>query len=179
MNIAIYGGSFDPPHIGHIDIVECAIKALLIEKLVVVPTFLSPFKSHSDASALQRLVWLQKVFDGFANVEVSDFEVKQKRPVPSIETVIHFKKQCKGTLYFIIGADNLTSLHRWHRFSELDSMVTWVVASRNNLDIPDTMLTLHINKTISSRELRETMQRSWLSECIADEIITFYTKEKP
>ena len=62
MNIAIFGGSFDPPHLGHQEIVNEALKSLHVDKLFIVPTHLNPFKKEFFAPSKLRLKWLKKLF---------------------------------------------------------------------------------------------------------------------
>jgi len=62
MNIALFGGSFDPPHIGHKMIVKQALSQLDIDQLIVMPTFLNPFKSKSHFSSKQRLLLAKELF---------------------------------------------------------------------------------------------------------------------
>ncbi|MEA3374432.1 MAG: nicotinate (nicotinamide) nucleotide adenylyltransferase [Campylobacterota bacterium] len=174
--IALFGGSFDPPHTGHIAIIEEALEQLDIEKIVVVPAYVNPFKSGSHAPAVLRLAWLNQIFDHRSDVKISGFEVLQERPVRSIETVKHFKDEA-DQIYFIIGADNLASLTQWHRYDELNDLVTWVVAARDGIDVPVTFITLDIAKPVSSTELRETIKIHELPESVAQEITQFY-KEK-
>ncbi len=173
MKKAIFGGSFDPPHIGHLEIIKQALTSLDIDTLIVVPAFLNPFKSKSFAPADLRLKWLSAMTQELNDVEVSSFEVEQNRPVTSIETVKHFMN--KGdTIYFIIGADNLESLPQWKNFDELDKLVTWVVATRNGITIPDKYVTLDVNQDISATALREQVNEAYLDKSIAKEIITYY-----
>jgi nicotinate-nucleotide adenylyltransferase len=77
MNIAIFGGSFDPPHIGHEKIALKAIKKLDIDKLIVVPTYLNPFKSDSHLDADIRFSLIKRVFENEKKVKVSKYEVKK------------------------------------------------------------------------------------------------------
>jgi len=153
--IALFGGSFDPPHIGHEAIVKALLNFKEIDKVVVVPTFLNPFKSHSHASPELRLRWIKGVFSGYKKVEVSDYEVKQNKSVASILSVKHFLKKYKK-IYLVIGADNLASLHKWERYNELKELVTFVVATRDGIEIPKEYITLHIDENISSTQLRRT-----------------------
>ena len=67
MNIALYGGSFDPPHLGHVHVVHAALKTLDIDKIIVVPAFVNPFKSGTHAPAELRLKWLQEIFEDDKN----------------------------------------------------------------------------------------------------------------
>jgi len=151
--IALFGGSFDPPHIGHKAIVKALLDIEYIDKVIVMPTFLNPFKLQSFAPSELRLRWLKKLFDGYKRVEVSDYEVKQKQKVPTIRSVKHFLKEYKQ-IYLIIGADNLSSLKRWKNYSELKELVTFIVATRDNIEIPKEFLTLKIDEKISSTQLR-------------------------
>lgn len=175
--IALFGGSFDPPHIAH----EALVKALLeikgIDKVVVMPTYLNPFKSHFFAPSELRLKWLREIFSDSKEVEVSDYEVKQNKKVPSIESVKHLLKSYKK-IYLVIGADNLSSLSKWTSFDELNSLVTFIVASRDRVDIPESYLRLNIDIDISSTMLREDLDITKLPSKCADEIIKFYQGKK-
>jgi len=77
--IALYGGSFDPPHLGHEAIVKALRELDFIEKVVVMPTFLNPFKESFTAPAELRLQWLKKIFSSYKDVEVSSYEVDLKK----------------------------------------------------------------------------------------------------
>ncbi len=172
-NIALFGGSFDPPHIGH----EAVVKALLdfkgIDKVVIMPAYLSPFKSSAHASALLRLQWLQKIFSAYHNVWVDDFEVQQKQKVSTIETVQYLLTKYKK-IYVVLGADNLASLPKWERYETLKNLVTFIVAHRDAIEIPRNFLDLKIDVDISSTQLRKHVEISKLSNTCAKEIAQYY-----
>ncbi len=171
--IALFGGSFDPPHRGHIAIVKEALRQLDIDELIVVPAYLNPFKTSSGAPAALRLEWLRAIFAGESAVRVSDFEVRQNRPVPTIETVRHFRPEAE-TIYLIIGADNLASLKSWYAFEALDALVEWVVAKRDGVPVPETYRQLEIDAPVSSTRLREHMESNDLPEIVAEAIRAYY-----
>jgi len=173
MNIALYGGSFDPPHIGHISVVVTALEQLDITKVVVVPAFVNPFKTGTHAPAQLRLKWLDTIFKDFDNVEVSSIEVNANRAVRTIETVEQFSPYYEK-IYFIIGADNLASLNQWHQFEKLDALVTWVIASRDGITIDDGYIQLDTAHPVSSSELRREIQTEHLPEAVALEIKQYY-----
>jgi len=178
MNIAIFGGSFDPPHLGHEEIVKEALKTLHIDKLFVVPTYLNPFKKEFFAHSELRLKWLKKIFT-CKDVEILDFEVNQKKAITSIETVEYLKTIYDlEKIYLIIGADNLINLHKWHRYEELSKLVEFVVASRDNQNIPENLIKLPINANISSSKLRSNMDTTFIPHIIKKEITEFYNKGK-
>lgn len=174
--IALFGGSFDPPHIGH----EAIVKALLhfkdVEKVIVLPTFLNPFKQKSHAPAKLRLEWLRKIFSSYKNVEINDFEVNQAQKVSTIVSVKYFLKKYKK-IYLVIGADNLLALRTWNQYEELHKLVTFVVVSRDKIEIPDSFLRLDVYEDISSTSLREHLVISKLPKECALEMSKYY-KEK-
>ena len=172
MNIALFGGSFDPPHLGHLAVIHAALAQLDIECLYVIPAYLNPFKSEFSAPPRLRFKWLKTILHD-PRVIVSDFEIMQERSVRSIETVTHFQDKA-DKIYMIIGADNLPHLRKWHRFDALDSMVTWVVATRKDARIDTHYLRLNVDMPVSSSALRRDCDARWLPSEIRHEIINFY-----
>jgi len=173
MKTAIFGGSFDPVHLGHIEIVKKALQNLDINKIIVVPNYLNPLKNSFSAPPNLRLKWLKEVFKDFKNVEVSDFEIKQSRPVYSIETVKHFRPT-----YFIIGSDNLYTLDKWKNIDELKNLVEFVVAKRGKVDKEllkkhNIKKVLELNIPISSTDIRNCNFK-YLPKEIEKEIKEFY-----
>jgi len=174
--IALFGGSFDPPHIGHEAIVRAALKLEDVDKVVIMPTFLNPFKSSSHAPSELRLKWLKEIFASYEDVFVDDFEEQQKEKVSSITTVKHLLKKYKK-IYLIIGADNLALLNKWDRYEELEKLVTFTVAHRDKIEIPKNFLDLYVDVNISSTKIRENLDISKLPKINANEISQYY-KEK-
>ncbi|MEA2098520.1 MAG: nicotinate (nicotinamide) nucleotide adenylyltransferase [Campylobacterota bacterium] len=174
--IALFGGSFDPPHIGHEAIVKEIEKLKILEKVVIMPTYLNPFKSKFYAPSSLRLKWLNNIFASYENVEVDSYEINLQRKVPSIETVKYLLKTYKN-IYLVIGADNLESLSKWYKYDELKTLVTFVVAQRDNIDVPANFIKLNVEENISSTSLRENIDKNRLSDICSDEITKFY-KEK-
>jgi len=156
--VAIFGGSFDPPHKGHQQIVENAIKNLDIDKLLVVPAYLNPFKNSSFASASKRLEWCRKLFTDIPKVMVEDYEIIQGKSTTTSQTVKHFN-MTYNVKYLIIGADNLSTLSQWHKFEALNAQITWVIVTRESYALVTeglrewTLLTLNV--AISSSRIRE------------------------
>ncbi|MDD2651794.1 MAG: nicotinate (nicotinamide) nucleotide adenylyltransferase [Sulfurimonas sp.] len=171
--IALFGGSFDPPHIGHEAVVRALKNFRDIDKIIIMPTFLNPFKSTFHAPAHVRLEWLREIFSGDEDVVISDYEVLQKRQVPTIETVEHLLESYKK-IYLVIGADNLAKLHLWKSYERLKELITFVVVSRENIEIPKEFLTLNVAVDISSTDLREEMEITKLPKKCATQIYNFY-----
>ena len=174
-NIALFGGSFDPPHIGHIRIIDTLLKFDDIQKVVVMPTFLNPFKSKSYANSELRLKWLKKIFKNYDKIVVSDYEILQHKKVPTIQTVEHLLHKY-SKIYLVIGADNLKSLDKWYNYDKLKNNVSFVVATRDDINIPDSFRKIKIDEDISSSILRENIDISKLPIQCADEIYEFYKR---
>jgi len=172
MNVAIYGGSFDPVHSGHVETIKKALKSLDIDKLIVIPAFRNPFKTTIHASQELRIAWLKRACKAFKKVEISSFEIEQNRATPTIETVKYFEKKYKK-IYLIIGSDNLTNLHKWHQFTRLNSKVTFVVASREGYLRRHPYISLDVHKRVSSTALRSFASQKFLTKEIRD----FYARE--
>lgn len=171
--IALFGGSFDPPHVGHMAIVEALTQQKRFDKIIVMPTYLNPFKTDFCAPSDLRLSWLKKIFHSNKKVEVCDFEVRQEEKVPTIKSVEYLQQKYEN-IYVVIGADNVASLSKWSEYKRLQEMVTFLVATRSGIDVPKEYETLLVNEEISSTELRENIMQSRLPQECAVEIETFY-----
>lgn len=171
---ALFGGSFDPPHIGHMQIVKRLKELSYIDKIVIMPTYLNPHKQRFHAPAELRYRWLKRIFQNDQKVEVSDFEVKQRRKVPTFETVQRLLQRF-DEVYVVIGADNVETLHKWHNIDQLKKLAKFIVVKRPGYEIkklPHTVVELQMK--ISSSALREKMDKSSLPAPVANEIYKFY-----
>ena len=87
MKIALFGGSFDPPHAGHEAAVRAILSSLKPDLLVIMPSFLNPFKKSFSAPPQLRLRWCRALWSDAPHVEVSDYEISQNHSVPTIQSV--------------------------------------------------------------------------------------------
>jgi len=160
--IALFGGSFDPPHLGHKRVIEEALKVLEIDKLIVVPAFLNPFKSASHFSPKERLKRSKALFEMFKKVLVDDYEIQQGQPTTTAQTLRHFQK-FYNLSYVIIGADNVANIEQWSEFEYLNAQITWVVATRRGYAIESNKLRdciiLNVDVDMSSTQIRNTITK--------------------
>lgn len=181
MNIAIFGGSFDPPHIAHENIVNEVIENINVDKLFVVPTYLSPFKDKYHLEPKERFELLTTLFEADEKVEVTDFEIKQNRAVPTIETVEYFnKKYTPKNIYLIIGADNLQSIHLWNNFERLQELVKFIVISREGYEVKNDIIrfnTINMDIDISSSLLRDNFDLKYIPKKIQQKVKNIWKKE--
>jgi len=126
--VALFGGSFDPPHEGHRAIVNTLTTLDDIDKVIVMPAFLNPFKKSTLASPAQRLEWCRKTCHG-PRVLVSDWEISQGRAVYTIETLRALQTSYR-VKYLVIGMDNLADIASWKEFDKINQEVTWLLFTR-------------------------------------------------
>ena len=175
MKIALFGGSFDPPHLGHDSVVKNALECLEIDKLIIMPTFINPFKSGFFADEKRRFLWAKRVWGDLKGVEICDFEIAQNRPVPSIESVLYLQKlYTPSKFYLIIGADHLQSLPKWHEFERLSQIVEFVIAKRDNIAVPAEFKHLNTDINISSSFIRANLSVDEVCVAIKDEVKAYY-----
>lgn len=175
IKIAIFGGSFDPPHKGHQIIVQRALEVLDIDKLIILPAYLNPFKQSTLASPEQRAAWCHTLFDALKGVEVSEHEISSQRAVYTSESIQHFQKYY-DVRYLIIGSDNLSSITKWHAFEWINSVITWVIAEREIHPLQTQMLRswipLKVDTPISSTKIRQSAQLDMVDERIREDLET-------
>ncbi len=174
---ALYGGSFDPPHIGHEAVMKAALAQLPIEELIVMPARLSPFKNAHAAPPQKRLAWLKAMTAFDKRITVSDMELTRPGPSYTLETVRALKPRYE-TLYLIVGADNLAGLRAWHGFEALDKLVTWVVADRDGIAVPEGFIRLNVSVPVSSTSLRNRLDPRAIPAVIRESVLKYYLKSE-
>ena len=118
--IGIYGGTFNPPHIGHTRAALEAVRTLRLDKLLVIPDRIAPHKEIPEGSPSpeQRLEMLRLAIGGESAVEVSDMELRREGKSYSYETVEQIRTLYpEAELILLIGTDMFLSFHEW-RFPE-------------------------------------------------------------
>lgn len=140
--IVVFGGTFNPIHIGHCEIIEEISKLEDIDKILLIPTKIPPHKDFDClASDVHRVNMCNLVANRFDNVEVSDIEINREGKSYTIDTVAAIKKVYpKHELAITIGADMLTTFHFWKDYKRLLKEVSIIAFGRatvNNNDFDD------------------------------------------
>ena len=143
MKIMLYGGSFDPPHNGHLNNLRAAIRRVHPDKVVVMPAGLSPFKQQTAAPAALRLEMcscFRELGQAVPQVEICGWEIAQAEAGNRNYTVLTVemlaRKYPDAQLYLGIGSDMLLSFDAWHRWQDILRLAHLVVVSRNIGDDP-------------------------------------------
>ena len=124
MRIGLYGGSFNPVHLGHVGIARRAIADLGLDKLIVIPANVSPFKTATDAEASRFWTWdrVEMVKAAFRDVEKTTVDLREIRDEFSASAS---DSNSSLQLYFIIGEDSVEGLPRWKDIEELKKLVSF------------------------------------------------------
>ena len=130
--IGIYGGSFDPVHLGHLLVAQAAIEELGLEKLIFIPTAQSPFKpENKPAPDAARLQWLRLALAGKTRCEVDDQEIRRGGISYTVDTLRDYAKRFPGAqLFYLIGADNAAKLNAWREPAALAGLAAFVTVPR-------------------------------------------------
>lgn len=135
--ITLYGGSFDPVHIGHRFVVDAVDKLLQSTHWLIIPSKQQVLKSSHHASTSQRLDMLRLAFADKANVMIDEREIKRSEPSYAVNTLASIRKEHPDTrLVWVLGSDSFITLPQWHRWQELLNHTHLLVVPR-----PDYALT--------------------------------------
>jgi nicotinate-nucleotide adenylyltransferase len=184
VSYVLYGGLFDPPHLGHLKIARAAYEKIRPETLIWIPSKYPPHREVKGLSAEERLKMLKWWLKDKPGFEVSDIELKEGHSGYSIETIEKFMEKYLGKkLYLLIGSDEAAEFKTWKRWEDILKLVQLVIADRDeSLEIPrevrENALFLE-NKVfdVSSTEIRKRIAEGLPLEGLVDGDIINYIKE--
>lgn len=134
MRRALFGGSFDPVHKGHVSLASELQKALRLDEVIVMPTGISPFKkdmTRRPASGADRLEMCRLAFADIPFVTVSDYEISRGGVSYTVDTVRYLRGLYPNDkLFLLVGGDMLASFDRWKNWQEILSMCSLAAVSR-------------------------------------------------
>lgn len=163
--IAIYGGSFDPPHKGHKSLALNLAKKCGADKVIIMPTALSPFKSSSGATSADRyemcrLAFCEPMF------EVSDIEIKRGGKSYTVDTLKEVKKLYPNAkLFLFMGDDMFLSFNKWYKYREILDLCVPVAACRT-----ENLAELESMKKFSKEVLKLENGGAIICECVPVEM---------
>ncbi len=138
--VGLYGGSFDPIHIGHLIVARSVAESLGLEQVIFLPSASPPHKDRSELSGQEhRASMVELAIAEEPLFAFNDYDLAREGPTYTVETVAHFREAFGGEaeLAWIIGADSLPELKSWHRVSDLVDGCRVVTAARPGWDAPD------------------------------------------
>ncbi|MFA4906937.1 MAG: nicotinate-nucleotide adenylyltransferase [archaeon] len=138
MNLCVFGGTFDPPHNGHLRIADAVQKEFAFDRILFVPAFIPPHKTNQTCSAPEhRLAMLKLAIAGYPHFVVSDIEIKRQGVSFTVDTLREIQaewKIAKPETFLLIGGDSLTEFHTWREPENILSLANVIVACRPGFD---------------------------------------------
>jgi len=138
--IGLFGGTFDPIHLGHTIVATYAAEHLGAEKIIFIPAKRSPLKGFLPrASDADRLTMITLAIGGNESLEVSDCELNKPAPSYTLQTVRQFQARYgnKTTIYWLVGADSIDELPLWYGITELIDECNLSMMYRAGCEPPD------------------------------------------
>lgn len=184
MRLGIFGGSFDPPHVGHLMVAQDAREALTLDRLLIIPAARQPLKGADKTPPHDRLAMVRACFEGVAGIEVDPVEIDRGGLSFMVDTVETVRRRFPDAqLHLLVGEDVVPTLPRWREPERLLAMVQLVVltrdmgqpaADRQRGDIAHAMRLATRRVDVSSTEIRARVRsgRS-LSGFVPDSVATY------
>ena len=131
----VFGGTFNPVHIGHTKVISHITKILPFDKILVIPNSVPPHKDKIPASFEHRLNMVSLAFEGVKGVEIDPREGEREGPSYAINSVEELLTENHGELFLIVGSDSFHDISSWHRSENLLNQVGLVVMNRSGYEI--------------------------------------------
>ena len=172
MKVCLFGGTFDPPHLGHLIIAQTIFEAENFDQIVFVPAYQPPHKNGMKISPVdQRLEMLKIAISENPNFVMSDLEIQRKGLSYSIDTIIEYKKQnnlSSNELFYLMGSDSLKQFKKWKDTKRIIDESRVIVAIRPGFrpsDIPNWILAKIQFASIPRIEISSTTIRDrWIDD---------------
>ncbi|KPK60522.1 MAG: hypothetical protein AMS21_09415 [Gemmatimonas sp. SG8_38_2] len=166
MRLGILGGTFDPPHVGHLIVADDAAAALALDRVTFIPTGTHPLKGTSvEAPASLRVQMTEAATAGSQLFVVDGRELRRPGPSYTVDTIRELQDENPDAeLYLLVGSDILGELHQWQRMEEIADRARIVVLERADAPAdtyPEDIEMLRIEVThvaVSSSEIRERIR---------------------
>ena len=193
--IGIYGGTFSPPHVGHVSAAESFAKAIDFDKLIIMPDFLPPHKKYDgEVTAEDRMQMCSLAFSHIANVEISDMEIKRGGKSYTAITLDELSSDDRE-LYFLCGTDMFLTLGEWYAPEKIFERATICIIRRENDPVNDSRIDELIDEykekysakivkisgdvvEVSSSEVRDAVKNSRPSSELLPEKVYKYILDK-
>lgn len=136
------GGTFDPPHLGHLEFAKAAQEKLELDEVIFLPAHRNPLKSSSHSPAKQRLEMVQRMIAGEPKMSASDIEITRGGPSYMVETLMELQMVRPGDYWLLMGADALKQYESWKNPRKIVKLCRIGVAVRPPANETDVMARL-------------------------------------
>ena len=135
--IGLFGGSFDPPHLGHVALIEAGLDVLGLDEVWVIPALPVHRELSGCADGEKRLRWLEMIFEADSRIKVLDWEIRRGRPTAMVETLREFADRQTVVPWLMLGADAWAGLAGWQEYPAHQELCNVAVFSRQGMDSED------------------------------------------
>lgn len=184
-NIAIFGGTFNPFHIGHYEMLSAVCELSFIDKVFVLPDKIPPHKQFDDVvDDVHRQNMCKIACDNFNKAEICLIEFERDGKSYTVDTIKRFKSEyTNDNFFFVIGGDMLSTLDTWYNWQELIKLTSFIAFKRKGLSDFDIAYNRLVNlganikiieqdiTNVSSTELRNKIDKNLLPEKIYEYIV--------
>lgn len=173
--VAVYGGSFDPPHIAHALVAAYVLAAHPVDRVLVVPTAQHPF-SKNLASFDDRVEMCRIAMRHLPNVEVSPIESELQGPSLTLHTLQELKRRMPhAALRFVLGSDLVAETPKWHAFDQIEKLAPPIVVNRSGHPCSQSGLAM---PEISSSEIQRLVRTGGSTEGLLDAEVARYVQAR-
>jgi nicotinate-nucleotide adenylyltransferase len=131
VRLGVFGGTFDPIHLGHLRAAENALECLALDRVAFIPAAVPPHRAQPSSSALDRYAMTALATAGHPRFAVSDIELRREGPSYTVDTVAALRAQApEDEVYVIVGSDTFPEMSTWKDHERLFSLCTVAVVSR-------------------------------------------------
>ncbi|MFD2926037.1 nicotinate-nucleotide adenylyltransferase [Halobacillus naozhouensis] len=179
--IGIFGGTFDPPHQGHLIIAEQVCEAMKLDEIWFIPSYLPPHKQKAAVSSDERLEMVTKAIQENKRFHSLDLELIRQGKSYTFDTMEQLTEDYPDDkFYFIIGGDMVDSLQDWYRIEELKNLITFVGVRRegSKRDTTKDVVMIDVPRIdISSTLIRERLKKGFTVRYLIPEAVHHFIKE--
>ncbi|MCA0970009.1 nicotinate-nucleotide adenylyltransferase [Halobacillus litoralis] len=179
--IGILGGTFDPPHLGHLIMAEQALEGMELDEVWFLPSYIPPHKEDAAGSSVDRLAMVKKAVETNEHFKVCDIEHTRKGTSYTVDTMKVLNEEYPDhQFYFIIGGDMVEHLPKWNRIDELVQLVEFIGVKRPGYDWEPRRFVHPVEVPqidISSSEIRERVSRGESVRYLVPDSVYHYVKE--
>ncbi|WP_010094129.1 nicotinate-nucleotide adenylyltransferase [Ornithinibacillus scapharcae] len=180
--IGLLGGTFDPPHIGHLIIAQEVCQALKLDKVWFIPTYEPPHKNTVKVDATKRVELLKLAIKDNLSFAINTIEIDRAGKSYTIDTINILKEMYPETdFYFIIGADMVEYLPNWYKINELIDFIQFVGVKRPGYKLVSNYPIVEVDVPmvdVSSTIIRERIQRNESIQYLVPDCVHTYIKER-
>lgn len=145
MKIGLFGGTFDPIHLGHVDMIRQVCERMPLDRVIFIPAYIPPHKNKIITPYNHRMAMTSLALQQDSLFEISDYESKTSKPSYTFHTLSYFRETYpRDEFFYIMGADSFNSIESWYKWDELLCLSNFIVIDRQSYPLTIDEATKHV-----------------------------------